>query len=147
MRTVFGFIFLLLLSVNSFAHGEDKPGPNGGFLRMPGAFHTELLPDPQDQSFHVSLLDLYFKNPTVKNSSLEMTLEQKRNKVNFTCKVMGGNHYHCVPDKAYKADSGKVTLIAKREDAKGTAVYHLPLSWTKKESTAGHQEMDHGKGK
>lgn len=28
---------------SSFAHGEGKPGPNGGEIRMPGAFHTEAI--------------------------------------------------------------------------------------------------------
>lgn len=139
------FIYLiasLLISTKSFGHGEDKPGPNGGFIRMPGVFHTEVVPDKKDDSFHLFLLDLEFKNPTVKNSSVEALLEQQRNKkVKFSCEVMGGSHYHCKPDKAYSKDSGKLTLKVKRDGAQGSAEYQLPLKWN--ENSNKKKEMDH----
>lgn len=137
------FIVALLISVNSFGHGENKPGPNGGFIRMPGVFHTEVVPDQKDKSFHLFLLDLEFKNPTIKDSSVEAVLEQKRNKkVNFSCEVMGGSHYHCKPDKNYNNESGKLTIKAKRDNAIGTSIYELPLKW-EKGASGDHKNMDH----
>lgn len=53
------------------AHGEEKPGPNGGEIRMPGAFHTELK--QVGREFHVYLLDLEFKNPMIENSGVEIS--------------------------------------------------------------------------
>jgi hypothetical protein len=35
---------VLMSGVFAWGHGEDKPGPNGGYIQMPGAFHTELVP-------------------------------------------------------------------------------------------------------
>ncbi len=133
--------FSLLLSTQSFGHGEDKPGPNGGFIRMPGVFHTEVVPDQKDNSFHLFLLDLEFKNPTVKNSTVDATLELKRNKVTFKCEVMGGNHYHCKPNKDYAKNSGRLVLKVKRDGANGTAEYQLPLKWANDSHLK--KEMDH----
>lgn len=135
-------IAFLLVSVKSFGHGEDKPGPNGGFIRMPGVFHTEVVPDKKNDSFHLFLLDLEFKNPTVEKSSVEAILEQEKNKkIKFTCEVMGGNHYHCKPDKAYSKDSGKLALKVTRDGAMGSAEYQLPLKW--KDGSNNKKEMDH----
>lgn len=36
-------ILFLALTFELFAHGEDHPGPHGGRIQMPGAFHTELI--------------------------------------------------------------------------------------------------------
>lgn len=142
MKRYFYILIISLISIHSFGHGEDKPGPNGGFIRMPGVFHTEIVFDKKDDSFHLFLLDIEFKNPTVKNSSVDAMLEQKRNKkVKFSCEVMGGNHYHCKPDKGYSKDSGKLTLKVKRDGAEGTAEYILPLKWAKGAKDA--KETDH----
>lgn len=142
MKSIFFLLAVLLFSINSFGHGEDKPGPNGGFIRMPGVFHTEIIPDEKDGSFHLFLLDIEFKNPTVNNSSVEALLEQKRNKkVKFSCEVMSGNHYHCKPDKGYSKDSGKLTLKVKRDGAEGSAEYQFPLKWA--EGVQNKKKNDH----
>ena len=44
-------------ATNAFAHGEDKAGPHGGFIRMPGAYHTEVVPVSKNQA-KVYLLDM-----------------------------------------------------------------------------------------
>lgn len=144
MKYTMPFLFTLMLSSNAFSHGEDKPGPNGGYIRMPGAFHTELIPDKKNKSFHVFLLDIAFKNPTIDNSSLEMSFEPKglkKKKVTFKCGVMGDSHYHCKPDGDYSS-SGKLTLVAKREGKTGTTSYELPLP-SFKDDTAPTEEVDH----
>ena len=142
MKNYFYILIISFISIHSFGHGEDKPGPNGGFIRMPGVFHTEIVFDKKDDSFHLFLLDIEFKNPTVKNSSVDAMLEQKRNKkVKFSCEVMGGNHFHCKPDKGYSKDSGKLTLKVKRDGAEGTAEYIFPLKWD--EGTTSDKKTDH----
>jgi len=142
MKKYFYILIATLISVNSFGHGENKPGPNGGFIRMPGVFHTEVVFDKKDDSFHLFLLDIEFKNPTVKNSSVDAILEQKRNKkVQFSCEVTGGNHYHCKPDKGYVKDSGKLVLKVRRDGAEGTSEYELPLRWA--EGTKSEKKTDH----
>ncbi|WP_347356657.1 hypothetical protein [Bdellovibrio sp.] len=117
---------LIMLPALSWAHGEDKPGPHGGHIQMPGAFHTELIVG-KDQSAHIYLLDMNFENPTAQNSEIKVTAKNKKAEVKYTCSVMDGNHFHCIPDGKVPA---KTTLIvqATREKAVGNeAVYKLPL--------------------
>ena len=61
MHTITALIFstLTVLSVNLFAHGEDKPGPHGGYIRMPGSFHTEVV--KEKAGYRVYLLDINWK--------------------------------------------------------------------------------------
>ncbi len=46
--------------------------PNGGFIKMPGAFHTEVVPVGQNK-LKVFLLDMNWKNPSILNSNLSVT--------------------------------------------------------------------------
>lgn len=111
----------------AFAHGDNKPGPHGGYIEMPGAFHTEVVPDP-DGSFHIYLLDVEFKNPSTKESSVQASLASGSKKSELKCEVMEPAHFHCVPPgKTFKAK--ELVVTAKREKMQGNAVkYKLPLS-------------------
>lgn len=125
----------LLLSTffNNFAqaHGEDKPGPHGGFIRMPGAFHTEMVFDSKDDSFHVFLLDVNFENPVARNSSVRASWQGAAGqKSTFNCEVMGGNHFHCKPQQKYVKDQGLISLQVKRNGVAGEARYQLPLKFS-----------------
>lgn len=135
-------LLLLLLPSLVLAHGEDKPGPNGGFIRMPSAFHTEVVLSDTDDSFHLYLLDMNFQNPTVKDSQVKAVYEVKGSKpVNFKCEVMGGNHYHCLPDGKYSKSKGKLALTVKREQFEGKAEYVFPLKWA--EGAKTNKKSDH----
>ncbi|WP_413291513.1 hypothetical protein [Bdellovibrio sp. HCB337] len=123
---------LLLVPALSWAHGEDKPGPHGGHIKMPGAFHVELNMD-KDQSLHIFLLDMEFKNPTVKDSKIAATARHKKSLIKFNCSVMGSNHFHCIPEKKYPA-KGEIVIQATRDNAVGNEVkYPLPLKSFPKE--------------
>jgi hypothetical protein len=129
----------LLFPTFAMAHGEDKPGPHQGYLQMPGAFHTELVLD-KDQSVHVYLLDIEFKNPTVQDSSVEVTYQNGKKIIPFKCTVMGSDHFHCLTSEKYSTKKGDFKVKATREKAVGNeAIYKLPL---KLSSGAGH-EMHH----
>ncbi len=112
-----------------FAHGEDKPGPNGGFIRMPGAFHTELI-STSSNSLKVYLLDINWKNPTVKESALKVT--HKPTNSPGVCKVES-NFYVCQFSKSVDlTKKGELSVEAKREDQPGATVsYELPLKLQK----------------
>lgn len=121
------FALTLLASLNTWAHGEDKPGPNGGHVRMPGAFHTELNYDEKTQDLHVFLLDMDFKNPSIKDSTLNAVFNSGKTTVTYSCATMDGNHFHCVANKKFKP-RGTLTLKATRENAVGNdALYKFPL--------------------
>ncbi len=138
MKIICTAIILLSTSL-ALAHGEDKPGPSGGHIRMPGGFHTELTLDDH-QGAHIFLLDMNFKNPTVKDSEIKMKFVSGKKEVPFSCSIMGGNHFHCVPKSQY-ASKGELKIIATREKAVGQEVtYKLPLEKfeTKKMDHSGH---------
>lgn len=73
----FAFILCLFALTNgeALSHGENKPGPNGGVIRMPGAYHTELV--AHGDHLMVYLLDISFKNPVTKDSSVKLKVADK----------------------------------------------------------------------
>lgn len=120
----------IFLTTPVLAHNEDKYGPNKGFIRMPGTFHTELVPQ-MDGTFVVFLLDLQNSNPTIKESSIELKIKDSKNVVTFKCKPME-DHFYCSNDKKIKIEpDSKIVLKAKRLGVKGQEIdYKLPLSLT-----------------
>lgn len=118
-------LFIGLGSQLALAHGEDKPGPNGGFIRMPGAFHTEVILTGSN-SLKVYLLDINWKNPTVKGSSLSVTHKESKTTKNCTIE---SNYYVCqFPKNVDLKKKGELIVEAKRENQKGNVVsYELPL--------------------
>lgn len=116
---------LLIMLITSFAHahGEDQLGPHGGFIRMPGTFHIEVVP-VNAQKIKIYLLDMAWKNPSVKNSKLEV--RYKSNNANCTIKEIS---YICTfPSKISLNKSGELVVNATREGQKGSTItYDLPL--------------------
>ncbi len=108
----------------SHAHGEDKAGPNGGFIRMPGAFHTELIPQSKN-SLKIYLLDLQWKNPSVTKSKIEIIYNEKEN---AKCEPEK-NFFICTFSKSVDLrKKGALKVSAEREEQKGTEVsYSLPF--------------------
>lgn len=105
------------------AHGEDHPGPHGGSIQMPGAYHTEVL--AKANGFQVYLLDMNFENPSVKDSQVMATLVSSDQKHKLTCEKQT-NHYFCSANKLPK--KGQLILNTTRENSKGNeAIYQLPL--------------------
>lgn len=111
---------IAVFSTIAFSHGEDKPGPHGGFIKMPGAFHTEVVVVSKHQ-VKVYLLDMDWKNPTTEKSSVMV------------------NNVNCKPDdKAFTCDlgkkvdlhkKGKLEVKATRQEQQGNmATYELPLN-------------------
>ncbi|QLY26978.1 hypothetical protein [Bdellovibrio sp. KM01] len=126
------------------AHGEENPGPNGGHLKMPGPFHTELEIDSV-QGAHIFLLDMEFKNPTIQNSSVTAKFHEKGSAkvIDYKCGIMGGNHFHCVPQGKISG-KGQLKIKAVRENAVGNeVVYDLPLK--KFTKTTGVPAVDHSR--
>lgn len=119
-------ILLSLLSYKAHAHGEDKPGPNGGHIKMPSNFHTELVL-LADNQLKVYLLDIQFKNPTTKNSSVSAFYKNGKKQIKLKCKA-GENHYTCsgLP-QAFKET---LFIKANREGVKAdlNAEYKFPLA-------------------
>lgn len=128
MRTlIFTLLMTLILGEGViYAHGEDKPGPNGGFIRMPGAFHTEVIPLGPNQ-LKIFLLDITWQNPSTAKSSLTVTLKSKKS-AKAKCEIKD-NYYVCdFPKGVDITQKGELLVDAKRENQKGNQVsYGLPL--------------------
>ena len=77
MKAAFVTLSLTLFtSVAGFAHGMNKPGPHGGYVRMPGDYHIELV--PVDKELKVYFLDMKFNPITLNDATLELTLTGKK---------------------------------------------------------------------
>lgn len=139
MKFTLNFLSLAgcLLGAYAFAHGEDKPGPNGGFIRMPGAFHTEVVPITQHQ-FKVYLLDINWKNPSTVNSSLTVTYSGSPKHI-AQCAAKEGGYFQCsLPESVDIGKRGHLTIASKREGQQGVDVtYDLPLK------AKGHGKIHH----
>jgi hypothetical protein len=128
MLSVFGhviFCVALALSVTrAFAHGEDKPGPHGGAIKMPGSFHTEVV-QVNGHQVKIFLLDENWQNPSVKQSSVELRLQTGPV---AKCEIRG-ELYLCVFAESVDLQNKDGLLIrAKRENKIGVEVrYDLPL--------------------
>ena len=126
MIPVFTMIGASLFGALAHGHGEDKPGPHGGFIRMPGAFHTELVQDSANK-LKVYLLDINWQNPSIKEGSVEVRYGKKGETAK--CRVTEGIFYLCTFSKKIDlSKKGSLEVLAKRENIQGNLVtYPLPL--------------------
>lgn len=126
MSNLLGFlltIILAFLGTNAFGHGEDKPGPHGGQIRMPGAFHTELV-KLSATKVAIYLLDISFKNPVVRDSSVDASFEINGTKVKLNCNGTA-IRFECESDRA-SFESGQLEVSAVRQGVRGvTSVFDL----------------------
>ncbi len=140
MKPLLALTFILMtVSIRSFGHGEDKFGPNGGYLKMPGVFHTEVVLE-KDGKIKIYLIDINFKNPMIKNSKLTAFINSEtKNELKCTTKR---DHFLCETTKA-DLIKGTLTIVAVRSTVKGAeAIYELPLTLAK--SGTQMKEDDHG---
>ena len=92
---------------------------------MPGAFHTEVVEQSQNQ-FRVYLLDIHWKNATVNSSFVKAKVMGKKQS-SAKCEIQS-DFYLCSFEKGIKLDHGQLIIEAQREGLKGTPIsYSLPL--------------------
>ena len=92
MKNLFVVLMMMIVSNVVFSHGENKLGPHNGYVRMPGAFHTEVVPAGKDQ-IKVYLLDIDWKNPSVVKSEVKASIVSKTNE-DATC-IIQENYFLC----------------------------------------------------
>lgn len=117
----------ILTTLQLWAHGEDKLGPHGGYITMPGPFHVEVVLE-SEQRLKLYLLDMDWKNPSVKDSKVTLT----HDKTQADCKEVKSprsDHFLCEFPKSVKLKSkGELSVEATREKQQGMKVkYELPL--------------------
>lgn len=140
MKNLSIIILSLLFSSNLFAHGEDKFGPHGGYIKMPAAFHTELIPSGNG-NFIVYLLDLQNKNAAVKNSKVTLNYKNKKGEFPFEC-IAVNDYFLCTNiSRVDLADGNSLVLKAERLNVVANSIaYDLPLALKKK---AGAKSTHH----
>lgn len=138
MKSIYAILAMAFLySSTVFGHGSDKPGPNGGYIQMPGPFHTEVVPE-QNGNLRIYLSDIEFKNPTVTNSEVKVWLSNGKKKIDFQCKAE--SDYFLCSSNAKVANVGQLKVMAKRQNIQGSeAKYQLPFKpWKKAHSSSHH---------
>lgn len=114
----------LLVSSDLLAHGMNKLGPHGGFINMPGAFHTELV--EKGSQMRVYLIDMNFKNPTVADSSV--TISYKGKKTTQVSCIKEKDYFICEKPSEGLKNFNEISISAIRNKNKARdAVYKLPL--------------------
>lgn len=108
------------------AHGMDKYGPHQGYIQMPGNFHTEIVRE-KNEDFIVYLLDGNLKNPTSKNSFVEMSVEKSGKKNDVVCRPEN-EKFRCKVEVELRAGD-KIMIKANYKGASGLAVYKFPLKF------------------
>lgn len=115
---------LLLSSEVTFAHGMNKHGPNGGYIKMPGAFHTELV--DKGANMYVYLLDMSFKNPTTADSTVKIKYKGSIES-EYSC-TKTTDYFVCEKPNGGLKNVNEVIINATRNNNKGReAIYELPL--------------------
>jgi predicted double-glycine peptidase len=97
----------------------DKPGPHGGIIQMPGAYHLEALKKTKE-TIQIYVLDMNFVNKTP-NEKTEITAQVRRKKQNLKlqCEMEPAKEFYlCQSPQKIKAED--VLLVdSKLGDMKG----------------------------
>lgn len=118
--------WILFSSYNLFAHGMNKPGPHNGYIRMPGAFHTELVED-QNQ-FKVFLLDMNFMKLTLIDSKVSLILKGKQD-TKLNCRLMN-EYFACQKPKGGLIGMQEILIkTTLKNSSEKVATYKLPLEY------------------
>lgn len=117
-------LIILFYSYNLYSMGNDRPGPNGGIITMPGTYHIELV--EKADAILIYLLDLNLKNPIVLNSSVSLKFMNAR-PVEVICSPKI-NYFVCDKPKVGLAPFKQIEVEAFRNKVKSKkAFYNLPL--------------------
>lgn len=111
------------------AHGTEEPGPHGGEIRMPGAFHVEAV--DKGEALRLYLLDMQFEQPRVSDSSVQVVLRQGGSTSELDCTTAdGAKAFTCALPEGANLQHGTLEVDATRlGKPASTASYELPLDF------------------
>lgn len=118
-------IMTYLLSTSAFAHGMNKLGPHNGYIRMPGAYHVELV--PESSGYRIYFLDMQFKNISIQNATANMVVKSDQSGT-IGCKKESGYFICPVEKQALKTAKEIVLETSINGKTKAASSYSLPLS-------------------
>lgn len=123
------FVTILLttfMATNAFAHGMNKPGPNNGYVRMPGAYHVELVSDKN--VLKVYFLDMNFKPLAIDTATAKIVLKGfKEDKIQCS---KGTEFFSCDTKETNMKKYKEIDVVSSKAGEKeATSKYALPLSY------------------
>jgi hypothetical protein len=127
MKASFVTIFAAFaLSASSYAHGMNKAGPHGGYVRMPGTYHVELV--PAGKELKVYFLDMNFAPIPINQASVTLTLNGKKPLKAQCLKEM---HFFRCDTNEQSIKNYKEVLLETSKDGEtpATSNYKIPLKF------------------
>lgn len=128
-------VFVILAFLNatlSYGHGMSHAGPNGGEIRMPGIFHTEVYLDSA-KVVRTYLLDGDIKNAVTAKSKVSAYVKRDTQKIELSCEVKS-DYFGCKGKDGFELKPGdKVVIQAERQGQAGVAIYQYPFKYTGRE--------------
>ena len=120
----------LVAPLTATAHGTKDPGPNGGEIRMTGAFHVEVV--AREEALRLYLLDMQLENARTMESSVDVTLKQNGDSFDLGCSVAdGAKAFTCPLPGAATLKEGTLVVDASRAAMPAEpAKYELPLAFS-----------------
>jgi len=117
-----------------WSHGESEPGPHGGEIRMPGAFHVEAV--AADNAVLLYLLNMAFEQPRVDGSSVTATHIHEGEARELDChKAADEPAFRCTLPAEAALNEGELVVDATRGGKPAEpARYELPLAWSEREA-------------
>lgn len=109
----------------------NHAGPNGGEIKMPGIFHTEVFLDKQIV-LRTYLLDGEIQNAVTDKSSVSAYVKRGVERLSLKCEAKQ-DYFACVPQAAFEIKKGdKIIINANRQGQVGVSVYNFPLKYSGK---------------
>lgn len=134
LSAIFSVVFILF-PVKSLGHGMSEAGPNGGEIKMPGIFHTEVFMD-QNKVIRTYLLDGEIKNAVTEKSTVSAYVKRGAERMSLKCEMAKG-YFACYPQANFSIKNGdKVIINANRQGQVGVAVYEFPFKYPGKRELA-----------
>lgn len=117
-------VALFNFGTHAFAHGENKPGPHGGVIRMPSSFHVEVVSGDSDR-LTIYLLDDEFRNPVTRKSSVKVHHVKGKERTALVCEAVRAAFLCGIP-AGVSLLSGKLEIEAARLEVESDS-FDLPL--------------------
>lgn len=118
------FLYIVFLSTSLFAHGMNKLGPNGGYIKMPANYHIEVVKD--HQNIKVYFLDINFRTLKIESSSVSVIFKGKIN-VPSRCSIEN-KYLSCLIPKVGLNKFKEMVVTSTKDNGKAfESIYKLPL--------------------
>jgi hypothetical protein len=115
-----------ITSMPLYAHGMNKAGPHGGYIRMPGTYHVELVPAAKE--IKVYFLDMNFAPIPLNQAHVTLTLNGKKPLKAQCLREM--HFFRCdTNEQSFKNFKELILESSKDGEPMATSSYKIPLKF------------------